>query len=152
MSIDGFAGTDGSQQLVAWLDRLDAFVTALDAVDADDSYSFCEDAWDIWESAAISDPPSAGDPAMLLVLGVIEVLAEAVTSAARDHHSSSTRKDRLTLSTVHASLIGELEALRSECQRWQHEGLPSPAAVKAMSAAAMAGLQVATKFGNQLSA
>ncbi len=70
MSVDGFAKFDGSQQLAAWLDRLDAFVTALDAIDADDPYSFCEDAWDIWESAAISDPPPpATDPAMLLVLG-----------------------------------------------------------------------------------
>ncbi len=58
MSVDGFAKFDGSQQLAAWLDRLDAFVTALDAIDADDPYSFCEDAWDIWESAAISNPPA----------------------------------------------------------------------------------------------
>lgn len=152
MSIDGFAGADGSQQLAAWVDRLHAFVTALDAIDADDPHTFCEDAWDIWESAAISDPPSATDPAMILVLGVIEVMAEAVTSTARDHHSSSPSGDRRSLSAIHAWLIGELEAVRRECQRWQHEGLPTPAAVKARSAAAMAGLQVATKFGNQLSA
>ncbi len=152
MSVDGFAKFDGSQQLAAWLDRLDAFVTALDAIDADDPYSFCEDAWDIWESAAISDPPPATDPAMLLVLGVIEVLAEAMTSTARDRHSSTTRDVHPTLSGVHASLIDQLDAVRKECERWQHEGLPAPAAVKARSAAAMAGLQVATKFGNQLSA
>lgn len=156
MSVDGFAKFDGSQQLAAWLDRLDAFVTALDAIDADDPYSFCEDAWDIWESAAISDPPPpATDPAMLLVLGgVIEVLAGgAMTLTARDRHSSTTRDVHPTLSGgVHASLIDQLDAVRKECQRWQHEGLPAPAAVKARSAAAMAGLQVATKFGNQLSA
>jgi len=152
MSVDEFASFDGSQQLAAWVDRLDAFITALDAIDADDPYTFCEDAWDIWESAAISDPPPPTDPAMLLVLGVIEVLAEAMTSAARDHHSASTGMERTTLSAVHASLIDELDAVRRDGERWQHEGLPSPAAVKAMSATAMAGLQVATKFGNQLSA
>ncbi|KAA0107584.1 hypothetical protein [Mycolicibacterium sp. P1-5] len=152
MSVDGFAKFDGSQQLAAWVDRLDAFVTALGAIDTDDAYSFCEDAWDIWESAAIADPPSATDPAMLLVLGVIEVLAEAMTSAARDHHSTPKGADRLTLSAVHASLIDELDGVRRECERWRHDGLPAPAAVKAMSVVAMAGLQVATTFGNQLSA
>ncbi|APE14071.1 hypothetical protein BOH72_01355 [Mycobacterium sp. WY10] len=152
MSVDGFAKFDGSQQLAAWLDRLDAFVTALDAIDADDPYSFCEDAWDIWESAAISHPPPATDPAMLLMLGVIEVLAEAMTSTAPDRHSSTRGQVQPTLSGVHASLIDKLDAVRKESQRWQHEGLPAPAAVKARSAAAMARLQVATKFGNQLSA
>ncbi len=57
MTANEFAEVDGSQQLAAWQDRLAAFVTALDAIDADDPYTFCEDAWDIWESAAISDPP-----------------------------------------------------------------------------------------------
>jgi hypothetical protein len=152
MSVDGFAKFDGSQQLATWLDRLDAFVTALDAIDADDPYAFCEDAWDIWESAAISDPPSATDPALLLVLGVIEALAAAMTSAARQHHDSAKDTNRLTLSDVHASLIGELNTVRQECEQWKRESLPTPAVVKARSAAAMAGLQVATKFGNELSA
>lgn len=152
MTTDEFAEIDGSQQLTTWLDRLAAFVTALDAIDADDPYTFCEDAWDIWESAAISDPPSATDPAMLLVLGVIEVLAEAVTSTARDHHSPPSDSRRLTLSAIHNSLIDELNAVHLQCERWKHEGLPGAATMKARSAAAMAGLQVATKFGNQLSA
>ncbi len=90
---------------------------------------------------------------MLLVLGVIEVLAEAMTSTARDRHSSTTGDVQPTLSGAHASLIDQLDAVRRECERWQHEGLPAPpATVKARSATAMAGLQVATKFGNQLSA
>ncbi|QEN13458.1 hypothetical protein ACRDU6_12965 [Mycolicibacterium sp. ELW1] len=152
MTTNEFAEIDGSQQLAAWQDRLAAFVTALDAIDADDPYTFCEDAWDIWESAAISDPPSATDPAMLLVLGVIEVLAEAITSTARDHHSTGKGNRPLTLSAIHNSLMDELNAVRLQCERWQHEGLPGPATVKARSAAAMARLQVATKFGNQLSA
>ncbi|WP_431236763.1 hypothetical protein ACQ86B_17745 [Mycolicibacterium aichiense] len=89
---------------------------------------------------------------MLLVLGVIEVLAEAITFTARDHHSTGEGGHPLTLSAIHTSLIDELNAVRLQCERWQHEGLPEPATVKARSAAAMAGLQVATKFGNQLSA
>ncbi len=152
MTTNEFAEIDGSQQLAAWQGRLAAFVTALDAIDADDPYTFCEDAWDIWESAAISDPPSATDPAMLLVLGVIEVLAEAITSTARDHHSTPKGQRPPTLSAIHNSLIGELNTVRIECERWQLEGLPEPAAIKSRSAAAMAGLQVATKFGHPLSA
>ncbi|MEZ0355169.1 hypothetical protein [Mycobacterium sp. SA01] len=152
MTTNEFAEIDGSQQLAAWQDRLAAFVTALDSIDADDPYTFCEDAWDIWESAAISDPPSATDPAMLLVLGVIEVLAAAITSTARDHHSTARGAHPLTLSAIHASLIDELNAVRLQCEQWQHEGLPGPATVTSRSAATMAGLEVATKFGNQLSA
>ncbi len=89
---------------------------------------------------------------MLLVLGVIEVLAAAITSTARDHHSTPNGSRPLTLSAIHTSLIDELNAVRLQCERWQRESLPGPATVKARSAAAMAGLQVATKFGNQLSA
>jgi hypothetical protein len=75
-----------------------------------------------------------------------------MTAADRGHHTTPNGADRLTLSAVHASLIDELDGVRRECERWRNEGLPSPAAVKARSAAAMAGLQVATTFGNQLSA
>ncbi|AKK28757.1 hypothetical protein [Mycobacterium sp. EPa45] len=152
MSVDGFAKFEGSRQLAAWADRLDAFVTALDAIDADDPHTFCEDAWDIWESAAISDPPSVTDPAMLLVLGVFEVLAEAMTPEPQGQHRTPAGTDRPTLSTVHASLLEGLDGVRREYERWRHEGLPAPTAVKARSAVAMTGLQVATRFGNQLSA
>ncbi len=152
MSGDGLAGSGESQQLTAWIDRLDAFVTALDAIDADDTYTFSTDAWDIWEGAAISDPPSDTDPAMLLVLGVIEVLAEAVTVTGGDHRGASGVTKSKTLSGVHAWLIDELDAVRQRCDRWQHEGLPEPATVKAMSVAAMARLEVASTFGNRRSA
>ncbi len=152
MTGDGFAGAGGSHELSAWIDRLDAFVTALDAIDADDPYTFCTDAWDIWESAVISDPPSDTDPAMLLALGVIEVLADAVTATGDDHRSTREGAPTETLSGMHASLIDELHTVRRRCDRWRHGRLPSPAAVKAMSAAAMARLEVASTFGNRRSA
>jgi hypothetical protein len=141
MSVEVFANAAGAQRLGIWVDRLDAFSQSLDAIDADDPYTFCEYAWDIWESAAVSDPPRATEPAMLVVLGVTEALKDVMTSATR-----------LTLSALHAALTDELNGLRRECERWRHEGLPSADAVKALSAIAAAGLQVATDPGNQLSA
>jgi hypothetical protein len=140
MTVGVFADTTGSDRLDAWIDRLDAFISALDAIDADDPFTFCTDAWDIWERAAVADPPPETSPATLVVLGVTEALADVMASAARDYPGAPAA---LTLSAVHASLTDELNAIRRECERWRCEGLPSADAVKALSATALAGLRVA---------
>ncbi|NTY63094.1 hypothetical protein [Mycolicibacterium sphagni] len=125
-----------------WGDRLDAFISAIDAVDADKPLNFCEQAWEIWECAAVSDLPPESHPAMLIVLGVQQALASVMASTYR---STADGGDPLTLTAVHASLSEELGAVRAECERWRREGLPSAAEVRARSAAAATGLHVATK-------
>ncbi|MCX2931432.1 hypothetical protein ORI20_14200 [Mycobacterium sp. CVI_P3] len=125
-----------------WVDRLDAFIAALDAVDADDPSDFCEQAWDIWESSAIADPPSKTHPAMLIVLGVRQALASVMASTYRVR---ADVEDRLTLSDAHAALTEELNAVRRECERWNLEGLPSAAEVRARSTSAATGLHAAAK-------
>jgi hypothetical protein len=122
-----------------WVDRLDAFIAALDAIDADEPLSYCEQAWDIWDNAVVTDPLEHSHPAMLIVLGVRQALASVMASTYRN--SAEARK-KLTLTAVHASLAEELGAVRAECDRWEREGLPSAAEVRARSATAATGLHI----------
>jgi hypothetical protein len=152
MTVEIFADTERTTVLDAWIDRLDAFISALDAIDADDPLTFCEDAWDIWECAAISDPAPETNPAALVVLGVTEALADMMAVATRDYRSRHATGVQLPLLAVHASLTDELKAIRVECERWRQEGLPSMDAVRALSAIAVVGLRVAGHPGRRLSA
>ncbi|OYN77500.1 hypothetical protein CG716_18405 [Mycolicibacterium sphagni] len=137
MRIRLLADIDGSLPPGIWVDRLDAFISALDAIDADTPLAYCEQAWDIWEGAVFSDPLPESHPAMLIVLGVRQALASVMASTYR---GSAEDKSRVTLATVHSSLSEELSGVRAECERWQHEGLPTAAEVRARSAVAMTGL------------
>jgi len=125
-----------------WADRLDAFVYAIDAIDADDPLDFCEQAWDIWDAAVFSEPLPDSHPAMLIVLGVRQALASVMASIYRN---SAETRNQLTLTAVHTSLAEELAAVQRECERWAHEGLPSAAEVRARSAAAATGLHIVSK-------
>jgi len=132
-------------RLKIWVDRLDAFISALDAIDADDRINYCKDAWEIWRSTAISDPPPANSSAMLVVLGPLEALAHAMKSSTQNHHSRPGARNRVTLPAVHASLNQSLNSLRCECERWLHEGSPPADEIRARSATAVAGLRAATE-------
>lgn len=142
MSIRLLTEFDGPVSPGIWVDRLDAFVSAIDAIDADEPVAYCEQAWDIWDSAVVSDPLPDTHPAMLIVLGVRQALSSVMASTYRN---SPEAKGRLTLTAVHASLTEELTAVQRECERWRHEGLPSAAEVRARSATAATGLHVVTK-------
>ncbi|EHB54027.1 hypothetical protein MycrhDRAFT_4490 [Mycolicibacterium rhodesiae JS60] len=142
MTVRLLTDSDGSLRPDIWVDRLDVFVAALGAIDADEPLTFCEQAWDIWDGVAISELPAASHPAMLIVLGVRQALASVMAAVYR---SAAEAKNPLTLEVVHASLTEELAAVQRECERWRHEGLPSATEVRACSAAAATGLHVATK-------
>lgn len=142
MSIRLLTGSDGSLSPDIWIDRLDVFVSALGAIDADEPLTFCEQAWDIWESVANSDLPAESHPAMLIVLGVRQALSSVMAAAYR---SAAEAKNPLTLAAVHASLTEELGAVQCECERWRHEGLPSAIEVRARSATAATGLHIADR-------
>jgi hypothetical protein len=138
MSVRLLTEFDGPVSPGVWADRLDAFVSAIDAIDADDPVAYCEQAWDIWDSAVFADPLPDSHPAMLIVLGVRQALASVMASTYRT-------RGRLTLTSAHASLAEELTAVQRECERWRHEGLPSAAEVRARSATAATGLHIVTK-------
>jgi hypothetical protein len=142
MSVRLLTDSDGSLRPDIWVDRLDVFVSALGAIDADEPLYFCEQAWDIWDGVANSDLPAVSHPAMLIVLGVRQALSSVMAAAYR---SAAEAKNPLTLEAVHASLTEELGAVQRECERWHHEGLPSATEVRARSAAAATGLHVTTK-------
>ncbi|WP_396928072.1 hypothetical protein [Mycolicibacterium sp.] len=128
-------------QLSVWTDRLDAFRATLGAIDADDPFDYCADAWEIWQGAAAADPPPAGDPAVLVVLGALQALAHAMTSVTLDYYRTADVRDRMPLSAVHASLKHCLAALRRECGRWLDEGAPPADEITARSSELMASLQ-----------
>ncbi|WP_319436680.1 hypothetical protein [Mycobacterium sp. RTGN5] len=142
MSVRLLTEFDGAVSPGIWVDRLDAFVSAIDAIDADEPVAYCEQAWDIWDGAVASDPLPDTHPAMLIVLGVRQALSSVMASTYR--HSAEAR-GRVTLTAVHASLTEELADVQRECERWRREGLPSAAEVRARSALAATGLHVITK-------
>ncbi|MBB3603017.1 hypothetical protein FHT40_002678 [Mycolicibacterium sp. BK556] len=142
MSFRLLTDSDNSLSPGIWIDRLDAFIAALDAIDADEALEYCEQAWDIWDGAVFSDPLPESHPAMIIVLGTRQALASVMAAAYR---STAEGQDPMPLSAVHASLSEELGAVRAECDRWEREGLPSAAEVRARSATAVTGLHVATK-------
>src|SRR3954469_4352307 len=98
----GFAGD--AERLCVWVDRVDAYLLALDAIDADDPFDFCAEAWEIWQSAVAADPPPETSPAVLVALGGLQAVAHAMTASTLDYYRTPNACDRKTLSTVHASL------------------------------------------------
>ncbi|MCV7345933.1 hypothetical protein [Mycolicibacterium rhodesiae] len=135
----GFAGDTGP--LGVWTDRLDAFCAALDAIDADDPFDYCADAWEIWQGAAAADPPPHDDPAILVVLGTLQALAHAMTSATLDYYRTADVRDRMTPSAIHTSIKRCLGTLRRECGRWLDEGGPPADEIDARTVALTASLQ-----------
>ncbi|BBX08924.1 hypothetical protein [Mycolicibacterium aichiense] len=135
----GFAGDTGP--LGVWTDRLDAFSAALDAIDADDPFDYCADAWEIWQGAAAADPPPQDDPAVLVVLGTLQALAHAMTSATLDYYRTADIRDRMTASAMHTSIKRCLGTLRRECGRWLHEGGPPADEINARTISIVASLQ-----------
>ncbi|WP_431231168.1 hypothetical protein ACQ856_16125 [Mycolicibacterium psychrotolerans] len=135
----GFAGDTGP--LGVWTDRLDAFCAALDAIDADDPFDYCADAWEIWQGAAAADPPPHDDPAILVVLGTLQALAHAMTSATLDYYRTADVRDRMTASAMHTSIKRCLGTLRRECGRWLHEGGPPADEIDARTITMVTSLQ-----------
>jgi hypothetical protein len=146
---EGFADSGGTQLLRVWDDRLCALVSALDAIDADDPFNFCEDARQIWHSAVVADPPPAPSCAMLVVLDVLQALAHETASATMAYYSTPDTLDRLTLSAVHTSLGRRLTDVKDECERWLAEGLPPADAVKTRSATVLASLKDVTESSDR---
>ncbi|KDF01392.1 hypothetical protein Y900_021245 [Mycolicibacterium aromaticivorans JS19b1 = JCM 16368] len=136
---NGFAGDTGP--LAIWTDRLDAFCAALDAIDADDPFDYCADAWEIWQGAAAADPPPHDDPAILVVLGTLQSLAHAMTSATLDYYRTADVRDRMTAAAMHTSIKHCLGTLRRECGRWLQEGGPPADEINARTISTVASLQ-----------
>ncbi|WP_445166162.1 hypothetical protein ACTXG7_20135 [Mycolicibacterium sp. Dal123E01] len=141
----GFA--DDQRCLGVWVDRVDAYLLALDSIDADDPFDFCAEAWEIWQSAVSADPPAETGPAVLVALGGLQAVAHAMTSSTLDYYRAPAARDRKTLSAVHASLTACLGTLRRESARWLHEGLPTAEEIRARSATLVASLQATNSPG-----
>jgi hypothetical protein len=120
---------------------VDAFGQALDAIDADDPFDFCAEAWEIWQSAVAADPPPESSPAVLVALGGLQAVAHAMTAATLDYYRTPDVRDRKTLASVHASLKGCLGTLRRESARWLSDCLPTAEEITARSATLVASLQ-----------
>ncbi len=138
---------DDEKRLGVWVDRVDAFLLALDAIDADDPFDFCAEAWEIWQSAVAADPPPETSPAVLVALGGLRAVAHAMTTSTLDYYRTANPRDRKTLSTVHASLKACLGTLRRESAGWLSEGLPAAEEITARSATLVASLQTTNAPG-----
>lgn len=128
-------------RLDIWVDRVDAFILALDAIDADDPFDFCAEAWEIWQSAVAADPPPESSAAVLVALGGLHAVAHAMTASTLDYYRTPDARDRKTLSSVNAALKACLGGLRRESARWLSDGLPAAEEITARSATLVARLQ-----------
>lgn len=135
------------ERLGVWVDRVDAYLLALDAIDADDPFDFCAEAWEIWQSAVAADPPPETSAAVLVALGGLQAVAHAMTASTLDYYRTPNARDRKTLTTVHASLKACLGTLRRESARWLLESLPTADEITARSAILVASLQATNAPG-----
>ncbi|AQT79312.1 hypothetical protein B1R94_08585 [Mycolicibacterium litorale] len=141
-----------TEQLSKWADRLDAFTFALDAIDADDPFRFCEDAWEIWQSAAAADPPPMTSPAVLVVLEGLRALAHAMTVATLDYYRTPDVTDRMTVATVRTALGANLDGIRGDCERWLGHEAPAADEIRARCMSILSGMQAANESGDELRA
>ncbi|NTY63095.1 hypothetical protein [Mycolicibacterium sphagni] len=145
---DGPRGTAPEEErLSVWVDRVDAYLLALDAIDADDPFDFCAEAWEIWQSAVAADPPPETSAAVLVALGGLQAVARAMTASTLDYYRTPNARDRKTLTTVHASLKACLGTLQRESARWLLESLPTADEITARSATLVASLQATNAPG-----
>ncbi|GAY18546.1 hypothetical protein [Mycobacterium sp. shizuoka-1] len=124
-----------------WVDRLDAFILAMDAIDADDPFDFCADAWEIWQSAVAADPPPERSAAVLVALGGLQAVAHAMTASTLDFYRTADAGQRASVATVNRSLKACLGTPRRESTRWLCDGAPAADEVSARSATLVASLQ-----------
>lgn len=143
---------ENADQLDTWVDRLDAFIFALDAIDADDPFSFCEDAWEIWQNAAAADPPPLTSPAVLVVLEGLRALAHTMTVTTLDYYRTPDVTNRMTVRAVHAALTENLNGIRGDCERWMRDGAPRADEIRARCTSVLASMQAADESGDELRA
>ncbi|MCV7176964.1 hypothetical protein [Mycolicibacterium sphagni] len=141
----GFA--EDGQRLAVWVDRLDAFLLALDAIDADDAFDFCAAGWEIWQSTVVADPPPETSAAVLVALGGLQAVSHALTASTLEYYRAPDAPERSRLTAVHASLKTCLGSLRHESAWWLSEGLPAAEEIKARSATIVASLQATNATG-----
>lgn len=152
MDTQDFVNGGDAEQLSKWADRLEAFTFALDAIDADDPFSFCEDAWEIWQSAAAADPPPMTSPAVLVVLEGLRALAHAMTVTTLDYYRTPDVTHRMTVAAVHAALVDSLNGIRGDCAHWLRYGAPAADEIRARCTAVLSSMQAANESGDELRA
>lgn len=132
-----------AERVRVWVGRLDAFASALDALDGETPTGFCESACDAWKSTAMVGYPPPTSPAILIILESFAALSKVMTTVSMDWADTPDVRDRLTRSDVEQLVRDALDGIVREGQRWVTEGLPSDDEIKQRTAAASAGVKAA---------
>jgi hypothetical protein len=107
--------------------QLRAFIGSLnDVARTGDAVSFCEEALVAWQGQAMSDAPMPGTLAMLVVVEVLQRIAEQRVRLLLDEAASRDR--------TQASLTESLTASCQEYERWLTDGMPTEAEVNRRTA------------------
>lgn len=136
-------------QLRNQLHQLQVFLSALDTISDADPVDFCGKACDAWQLIALAEPPPPATPAVLVVLGAMQALTNAMTAATDDYYDTPDVRDRLTRRTIQKTLETALNAVLCDGENWLAEGLPSAEKIKQRNNSALRTLQAAKESADK---
>ncbi|WP_145238445.1 hypothetical protein [Prescottella equi] len=108
-----------------WTGRLEAFASALDDIDGEAAIDFCENAFEAWQSIALSPPPPNTSSALLIALEPLNTLMKVMTVVTTDWQDTPDVRDRLTRADAQQLAKDALNDVLDDCQRWPSDGMPS---------------------------
>jgi hypothetical protein len=119
-------GDNDAAVLRLWIDRLEGFISSLDAIEGDDTFDFIENAMDTWQGDLSPDTaPPPNSPAMLIIVETSRAVAQVMNSATRDYYTTPDVRDRVTRVVAQQSMCDALDRIRREGERWLTEVMPT---------------------------
>ena len=112
------------ERVRAWIDRLGAFASSLDAIEGDSATDFADNALEAWQHLALPSATGVTLPA-LVIFGALNALAKASTTVVMDWADTPDVRDRYTRDSAQWLVRAALDDVLSECTGWLSEGLPS---------------------------
>lgn len=130
-------------RLRVWVDRLDAFASALDDIDGDDATDFANNALEALNDAVIPNLVAGKTPSMLLALEAVAAVTRAATVVIMDWADTPDVRDRYTRETALTLFEAALDEVLARGKSWVSEGLPSAEEVQQRTSEAAKDMQEA---------
>jgi hypothetical protein len=137
------------EQLQRWIDRLEAFASALDDIEGEKATDFANNALEAMQATLLPHIVPAQTPAMLLALEAVSAATRATTTVIMDWADTPDVRNRYTRATAQPLFRHALVDVLSGCKRWLSEGLPPAEEVQRRIAAAAKDVQKALELIGQ---
>lgn len=125
MNREADSDRDPARCVQVWLTRLRDFIGSFDSTSGANAQDFLDGASEAWKQIVLTDPPTGGTPAGLLVAETFGALVQATKTAALDYATTPDADDRMTRETARDLLTDALSDIAREAQRWLEEALPT---------------------------